>query len=262
MAHIGSPMALKGPTRALAIIVGVGSALRLLWLSQQPLWLDEVASFNNAQVVRQSGPLAVAQQDHVPPLSNILEALSISLGTPNEFWMRLPAALAGVLGIVMMYATTRRILGDERIAIGAALFTAVAPFAIWYSQEARMYSLLLLLALAYVWACWGLIDGTVRRIDWVLITVTAGLGLWVHHYMALLMLTFGLFLLAKVGVRDRRLWQWVAIQLVAIAAFIPWLILTKGQGNATGFEKSGQRPVASLHAVLIHCGEHARALST
>jgi hypothetical protein len=103
-----------------------------------------------------------------------------------------------------------------------------------------MYSLLLLLALVYVWACWRLIEGRATTREWVLITVAAALGLWTHHYMALLIIAFGLFLMTQTGLRSRRLWMWAGTQAIAALAFVPWLILTQGQGNGTGFEKSGQ----------------------
>ncbi|WP_369047370.1 glycosyltransferase family 39 protein [Sinomonas sp. P10A9] len=202
--------------------------------------MDEVASLRNAEALTSSGLSGFAAQDHVAPLSAVFDSASIAIGGTGEFWMRLPAAMAGTLAAGATYVVSRRILGDPGIAFGAGLFAAVAPFAVWFGQEARMYSLLLLIANAYVWACWGLIDGNIRRWDWALMALTAGLGLWTHHYMALLITAFGVFILARRGFRNRSLWTWAATQAVALAAFVPWLVLTGGQGNATGFEKSGQ----------------------
>ncbi|MGY3567065.1 glycosyltransferase family 39 protein [Sinomonas sp. RB5] len=182
----------------------------------------------------------MAAEDHVAPLSAIIDALSIGIGGPSEFWLRVPAAVASTLAAAMAYAVTRRILHDQTIAFGAGIFTAVAPFAVWYGQEARMYSLLLLLALMYVWACWPLTQGRATKREWVLMTIGAALGLWTHHYMGLLIIAFGLFLITQTGLRSRRLWMWAGTQAIAALTFVPWLLLTQGQGNGTGFEKSGQ----------------------
>ncbi|NUP74974.1 MAG: hypothetical protein HOQ07_10060 [Sinomonas sp.] len=228
-------------------IVALAALLRFAGLSNQPLWMDEIASLHNAQILSRSGLPAVAAQDHVAPLSAVLDSISIGIGGPSEFWLRLPAAVAGTLAVAMTYAVAQRILRDRAIASGAALFAAVAPFAVWYGQEARMYSLLLLFSLLYVWACWSLVDGTARARDWVLMTVSAALGLWAHHYMALLIAAFGGFLLVQTGPRAalrldpraRRLFLWAGTQVIAAATFVPWLLLTRGQGNSTGFEKSG-----------------------
>lgn len=219
-------------------IIAIAAALRFIALSSQPLWMDEIASLHNAEVLRSSGLSAMAVEDHVAPLSAFLDALSIGIGGSSEFWLRLPAAVAGTLAAGMAYAATRRILHHQTIAIGAGLFIAVAPFAVWYGQEARMYSLLLLLSLAYVWACWPVIEGRASSRDWILITIAAALGLWTHHYMALLIVAFGIFLLTQTGLRSKRFWTWTATQAIAAVAFVPWLVLTRGQGNGTGFEKS------------------------
>ena len=52
--------------------------------------------------------------------------------------------LAGTLLIPLLYALGRD-LWDRRTGLVAALLGTVAPFLIWYSQEARMYGLFLLI---------------------------------------------------------------------------------------------------------------------
>ena len=49
----------------------------------------------------------------------------------------------GVLTIPLVYALGRTIR-DHRLGIVAALLFAISPFQVWYSQEARGYSLLTL----------------------------------------------------------------------------------------------------------------------
>ena len=57
--------------------------------------------------------------------------------------LRLPSAVFGVLTIPLVYALGRTIR-DHRLGIVAALLFAISPFQVWYSQEARGYSLLTL----------------------------------------------------------------------------------------------------------------------
>ena len=63
----------------------------------------------------------------------------------NEFFLRVPSAVLGVLTVPLVYALGRTI-GGARLAAVAALFFAIAPFQIRYAQEARMYALLTFLA--------------------------------------------------------------------------------------------------------------------
>src|SRR5437016_11807732 len=86
------------------------------------------------------------RHDGAPPLYYVL----------LHAWMRLfgtgtvaVRALSGVLGVIALpltFAAGRRI-GGGRTAWAATVIMAASPFAVRYSSEARMYTLLLVLAL-------------------------------------------------------------------------------------------------------------------
>jgi hypothetical protein len=59
--------------------------------------------------------------------------------------------LAGVLLVPALYGLTREVF-DRRTARVAAVLAVPAPFLVWYSQEARMYSLFMLAGVCSVWA--------------------------------------------------------------------------------------------------------------
>ncbi len=238
-AHTNSPAPVRSG-RWLGGLVILGAALRGWRLAAQPLWMDEVASFRNAQVVRADGLMAVAKVDHVPPLSSALEALSMWIGRGSEFWMRLPAALAGTIAIALTYVVAQRLLGDRSISLASAGVVAVAPFAVWYSQEGRMYSLLMVCGLVYVICGWAVVGGVARRWEWAGAVLSAVAGLWTHPYMILLMICLSAYVLARRGWRDRTVWWWATINAVAVLAFVPWLVASAGQANTTGFGKSGR----------------------
>ena len=54
------------------------------------------------------------------------------------------SALCGTLTIPIAYATARKLLANRRSALIVAALTACNPLLIWYSQEARAYSMLVL----------------------------------------------------------------------------------------------------------------------
>ena len=64
----------------------------------------------------------------------------------SEFSVRFPALIFGVLSIFMIYKLGKALFNPE-IGLISALILAVSPFQIHYSQEARPYSLLMLLSL-------------------------------------------------------------------------------------------------------------------
>jgi hypothetical protein len=57
----------------------------------------------------------------------------------NEWSMRLPAALIGIIGVPILAFASRRLLGT-RVAGILALFLAVAPWHIYWSQASRFYT--------------------------------------------------------------------------------------------------------------------------
>jgi tetratricopeptide (TPR) repeat protein len=64
----------------------------------------------------------------------------------QEFLLRFPYAAFGILGVILMYQVGRTLF-DDGTGIIAAFLLAISPFHIQYSQEARSYSLTILLIL-------------------------------------------------------------------------------------------------------------------
>ena len=111
--------------------------LRLISLNQS-LWLDEattayVAShFNFGEIITRFAP-----SDFHPPLYYlVIRAWSLVFGT-SEIALRMPSVIFGVLTIWVVYK-----IGKSKLA---ALLAATSGLLIYYSQEARMYSLVTLL---------------------------------------------------------------------------------------------------------------------
>src|SRR3546814_18943117 len=73
---------------------------------------------------------------------------------------------------------------DRRTARVAALLVVPAPFLVWYSQEARMYSLFMLIGVAGVWAqIVALRTGRPRA--WVAWGVLSALLIWTQWFALL-----------------------------------------------------------------------------
>ncbi len=118
----------------------IGLILRLL-LSNQSFWLDEGASIMAARV-----PLAqfftYIKADFQPPLYYLFLKLWLPLAGNSEWLIRLPGILVGAATVPLLFLICRKIFGNtSKIPLIAALFLALNPFHIYYSQELRMYNL-------------------------------------------------------------------------------------------------------------------------
>jgi 4-amino-4-deoxy-L-arabinose transferase-like glycosyltransferase len=94
--------------------------------------------------------------------------------------MRIPSILAGTALVPVVY-----LLGDElydrRAGLAGAALCVVAPFAVWYSDEARMYALFMLFAaLALLGQLRALRTG--ERRDWALFAVGSIGMLWTQYF--------------------------------------------------------------------------------
>jgi uncharacterized membrane protein len=96
----------------------------------------------------------------------------------EEWVLRLPSALVGLLSIYLLYRLGSALF-DRLTGLAAALLLAVSPFHVWYSQEARMYALVGLLCLGAGLFAWRALRGN-RFLDWLVLGLLEGLVLWIE----------------------------------------------------------------------------------
>ncbi len=126
---------LREPLFWLALVL----ALSRFWrLSQWSLWEDEVFTLSDARAYLEPGAGAGPRN----PLGYLLFAgLLHGLGAvPGEFGMRVLPALLGVLGIVACGLCFTPIFGARRAAAAAAI-VAASTWHVYWSQNARFYTL-------------------------------------------------------------------------------------------------------------------------
>lgn len=90
--------------------------------------------------------LATAGDVH-PPLFYVLEWWVIKLNGPTNFALRYLPAAFGLLSVYLVRSLAIELDLDERAEFAAMLLTAILPFQLHYSQDARMYTLLQFLVL-------------------------------------------------------------------------------------------------------------------
>ena len=137
---------LKSPNLKLALLFAVtvtGAILRLFQIGSKCLWLDEAFSiWMGWQPVGEMLSWLVRIDQH-PPLYYTLLHFWIKFGD-NAATVRALSALLGTLTIPVIYLLGRRLTGDDKVGLLAALLLAVSPFHVRFAQETRMYTLLAL----------------------------------------------------------------------------------------------------------------------
>ncbi|MCC7161802.1 MAG: glycosyltransferase family 39 protein [Anaerolineae bacterium] len=169
------------------LILLLGFCLRLYHLGADSLWYDETVSLYLAR----SDPFELIRHtagDIHPPLYYLLLSAWGRLAGFFEFAAAFFSLGFGVLLIALVYRITRNWYPARLIAPLAALFVALSPFNIWYSQEVRMYTLGATLGLLSVYFLRRLVarDKILTRDFFAYVLVTAA-GIYSLYYFIFLL---------------------------------------------------------------------------
>lgn len=240
----------------LALILLLAWGLRLAHLGTMSVWWDESLSYaratgdipsilaNTIQIQR------VVTRDLHPPLYFILLHFALRAFGASEFGLRVLSALTNVLTIALLFALTQALVRRRRVGLLVALFAALSPFYVWYSQEARPYALVLLWSVlaAYALVKWlRARPRTLRAVlspGFVVFVLALGLTLFTH-YLSFVLLPFYAAALLLYGARgsgwrERARAPTTLLALGMIAAFALILFLVpRSAAELTGSDTRG-----------------------
>lgn len=191
-----------------ALLFGVALLPRLYRLADQSLWLDEGSTW---QTIQQSWSTLLADlfsPVSAYPLYHLFLKLWVALFGDSEWALRLPSALVGAGAVVALYfaalelqaarrqggsespASTRPLFAFLSFPLVASLLLLTSPFAIWYAQEAKVYSLLLLFATLLIWSFLRALRLNTWR-AWLICALIALISVSIHRLAALLVIAAG-----------------------------------------------------------------------
>jgi uncharacterized membrane protein len=201
----------------LMLLVCAAGALRFSTLGVQSFWSDEGFTVSIVGHAFTGVLGAVRHTESTPPLYYWIAWCWRELFGSGEWGLRSLSALLGTLTVPVTYAAARELF-SRRVGLIAAALVTFSPVLIWYSQEARAYSLLLLLGVLSVWLFARALHGD-RRAPWGW-AVTAALALATHYFAVFTVLPEAVWLIAR---RPRQWRNWAAAApAVAVAlALLP-----------------------------------------
>ncbi|TEU12590.1 MAG: hypothetical protein E3J25_06870, partial [Anaerolineales bacterium] len=227
------PRLLKPETGAFILVLIVAAVLRFCDLTEN-FHLDDYWD-----VVRARPPLpeffnALARESYLEPPASHLAVKATLLLSESEWVTRLPAVLASIAGVGLVYLLGRRLF-NPTVGLMAAAIVAVAPSDIRYAQDVNYWSEFSAIHLAsLVLLVWALQRNESRL--WVAYSIVLLLGLYLNPAMPIAMAVqagLGLvlvFVKARYGLQAETLpisWDRLRRLLVAIgaafAAFLPWV---------------------------------------
>lgn len=257
-------MPMKREHVALLIITALAAALRLCDLTYQGFWGDEAFSVYDARGVDmrfmtaslvdathrkfvnpRPTPRAVftacLRNEGTPPAFFAVLAFWIRAFGGGEFACRALSAVMGVMAVPVIYLLGRRLFRRADAALLAALFMAVSPAAIFYSQEVRAYSMANLLALASSWLFLRALDGGHRVGSWLSYAAAALVLCYTFYFAALVLAAHAVYMFAA----DRRgLRPWLLAMAPVGVLYLPWLVFGFGAQMAVSSSYSHPGPAS------------------
>ena len=203
--------------------LALGAALRLAKLPGTSLSYDGLQSVTHAVRGFPVNALSAMLHDPHPPLYYVLLGGWMTLGTSDAVVLLL-SVLTSLAAVASVWWVARAHYG-EHVAGWAALVCALHPLALYWSHFARMYALVMLLA---VWA-WHANLVLLARDTWrwrdSLAVVGAQLALVYTHVAGPFFVAFtALHALWQHRSRER-LPRWIVCQAATVAAALPALVL-------------------------------------
>jgi len=244
----------------IGLLTLIAFAVRAAPLDAQSLWRDEVDALCYAfefphQVVQTLAPEAAgslntpcacpplfltgSSSESVPRrLAQTLEGMVrhngplyffllrgwVTIAGVSAYGMRFFSLISGVLCVPLVYVLGCRLF-DRLTGFLAALLATASPYLTWYGQEAKMYTLVLALALLAIYGLRRASEGGGRR-WWAVQIVASSLAFYSHVLTALLIPVQALLYLAW---RPRSRRQWVDALVSLGCLTLPYLPLVVWQ---------------------------------
>src|SRR4029450_5184928 len=168
------------PVAIVGLLVVAGAALRAYHLNTA-LALDEIVTLLVSVRPSLADILSHFQGNNDHPLYSVLAHLSVSVLGEAPWTLRLPSVVFGVAAIPALYLVGTAVTSRFESLLAAAILT-VSYHHIWFSQNARGYTLLLLCVLIATYALlrWLAPGG---RANAVAYAIVAALGAYPHLTM-------------------------------------------------------------------------------
>ncbi len=217
---IPRPRRIPAEVMVLAGLTLLGAVLRFVTVSHQSFWLDEALAARELHLSFGSMLDSIGRGEPNPPLFFLIAWPWTRLFGHSEAGIRSLSVVAGT-ALIPVACLCGRELVSRRAGLLAAAFTALSPFMIWYSQEAREYMLLALFCAAsflFFARLWHQPSG--RNLIWW--SAFSALAVLTHYFGAFLVWPEAIALLYRA--RGRASAVAVAVVAAVEAATLPHFI--------------------------------------
>ncbi len=215
------------------IVVGLalvaGAIVRFTDITKASIWHDEgytmmLAPRSPAQIIA-----GTARDVHPPLYYEVLHFWMRLFGT-SELGSRSLSAVCLLLAIVVGFGLAKRLFGDGAGRL-AAVFLALGPFLVRYSQEDRMYAMVALWLLLATYLLVRALESKRATWWWSAYALAIAAALYTHYYSVFVVAVHWLYVALKSSKKGQGLRSkgWWLANVAAAVLFAPWVSVAYGQ---------------------------------
>lgn len=219
----------NSPSIVLAAILLFGLSLRLISISVQPFWGDELLGLGIIKTYETIPSLInyLRWAEVHPPVFYIFYHFWTTWFGFSEVALRVPTVLSGTLTIWLSYIVSFQFFKNRKIAYLSAFFVAILPILIYFSQVVRPYIFLTNISLVAIWLYWERWKKNNKSFS-LFFVITSLVGLYLHYSFGIFLLSILIYWLGEIIIVNRssafqEFIEWLLVVLLISLGFYPWL---------------------------------------
>lgn len=148
----------------------------------------------------------------------------------SEYSVRSLSVFFGALALILIYFIVKDLF-SKKAATFAVFLTSISPMLVRYGEEARMYTMVLAVALLGTWLFLKALKFNNKKY-WTYYGIVVGVGLWIHYFVALVWIIHWIFLvtnqfrdISKLKIIKNNIFSLDSYRpyFLALIVFLPWL---------------------------------------
>ncbi len=215
----------------LILILLLGSFLRIYNIGNESFWGDESATVYTTQqkasdIIEDIYTTSVHASEYfesggMPPFYFVIANYWTRLVGLSEAKLRFLSAIFGVISIYIVFLIGKAIF-DNRVGLVSALIVSINYLHIQYSQEARPYSLVVLLTLLTVYFIINALKQQ-KIVYWFAYTLSAVLLIYTHYFGFFILLFEYLYVLIFWKTYKRSFKNIILSSIGIFILYLPWI---------------------------------------
>ena len=208
---------------AVLFFTAIALFLNLMYLPLPSLWVDEAWLANvSKEPISVIVSKLLTTDAHLPVYYLIIKFTRLIFGG-SEAALRFPALLFGLSLVPTVYFFGKELF-SKRVGLWAAFLAATSYFIIWFSHQARMYTLTALLSVLSSYFFARLLKNFNRK-NFLFYVLFGVLGVYTHYWLILVLFShFAFLVLSLRKIKIRELYPYFLAQIIIFLFFLPWLL--------------------------------------